>query len=68
MSNNIKVERARLDFTQAELAEALGVSNQTVCKWEADIGSCPAEKLIALRNIFGGCSLDYIVGLEDERK
>ena len=67
MANNIKVERARIDFTQAELAEALGVSTQTVSKWESDIGSCPADKLLALRNIFD-CSLDYIVGLTDERK
>lgn len=30
MKNLVKVERARLDLTQAELAEKLGVSRQTI--------------------------------------
>ncbi len=30
MKNLVKVERARLDLTQAELADKLGVSRQTI--------------------------------------
>jgi len=30
MKNNIKIERARFDLTQAELAEKIGVSRQTI--------------------------------------
>lgn len=30
MKNNMKVERARLDMSQQELADVLGVSRQTV--------------------------------------
>lgn len=30
MKNLVKVERARLDLTQAQLAEKLGVSRQTI--------------------------------------
>lgn len=30
MRNNIKIERARNNFTQAELAERVGVSRQTI--------------------------------------
>ena len=30
MKNNIKIERARNNFTQAELAERVGVSRQTI--------------------------------------
>lgn len=66
IKNNIKVERARINFTQKELATAIGVSFQTICKWEAEIDSCPTLKLLEMRNVFG-CSLDYLVGLVDER-
>lgn len=66
MANNIKIERVRLDFSQTDLAQAIGVSTQTICKWESDISTCPADKLLELRNTFG-CSLDYLVGLSDER-
>lgn len=30
MKNNIKIERARFDLTQADLAEKIGVSRQTI--------------------------------------
>lgn len=30
MKNNIKIERARFNFTQANLAEKIGVSRQTI--------------------------------------
>ena len=66
MSNHLKIERIRLDVTQKELAYMVGVSQQTICKWETEIASCPAEKLIELIKIFG-CSVDYLIGLVDER-
>lgn len=36
MKNLVKVERARLDMTQAELAKELGVSRQTIHAIEKD--------------------------------
>lgn len=36
MKNNIKVERAKLDFTQEELANKIGVSRQTINAMEAN--------------------------------
>ena len=36
MKNTIKVERAILDLTQAELAERIGVSRQTINSIEAN--------------------------------
>ena len=36
MKNLVKVERARLDMTQAELAKELGVSRQTIDAIEKD--------------------------------
>ncbi|PSQ98949.1 MAG: transcriptional regulator [Bacteroidetes bacterium QS_9_68_14] len=34
MKNTVRVERARKDWTQAELAERVGVSRQTICAIE----------------------------------
>lgn len=36
MKNLVKVERARLDLTQADLAEKVGVSRQTIHAIEKD--------------------------------
>jgi len=36
MKNNIKVERAKLDFTQEEIANKIGVSRQTINAMEAN--------------------------------
>lgn len=66
MANHIKVERVRLNLTQKELAQMIGVSTQTANKWEHDVSSCPVDKLIEMRNVFG-CSVDYLIGLVDER-
>ena len=34
---NLKIARARKDMTQKELAEQIGVSRQTVSKWELGV-------------------------------
>ncbi|MFN5879767.1 MAG: helix-turn-helix transcriptional regulator, partial [Flavobacteriales bacterium] len=36
MKNTIKVERAKMDMTQQELAERVGVSRQTINSIEAE--------------------------------
>ena len=36
MKNNIKVERAKLNLTQQDLADKIGVSRQTINSIEAD--------------------------------
>lgn len=36
MKNRIKVKRAEMDFTQADLAEKIGVSRQTINAMEAN--------------------------------
>lgn len=36
MKNSIKVERAKFDFTQEELANKIGVSRQTINAMEAN--------------------------------
>ena len=36
MKNNLKIERARINITQGELAELVGVSRQTINAMEAN--------------------------------
>lgn len=44
-------------MTQEELAEKLGVSRQTVSKWELDAGYPEMEKVLELCNLFS-CTMD----------
>lgn len=58
--NNIQNFRKRMQKTQEELAEQLGVSRQTVSKWES--GACypEMEKLVQMCELFD-CDLDTLV-------
>lgn len=47
-------------MTQEELAEKLGVSRQTVSKWELDMVYPEINKLVELCNLFS-CSMDELV-------
>ncbi len=66
--NVIRAERARFGWTRKELAQMLGVAVNTVRNWEEDVGSCKGSHLIALSNVFGGVSIDYLLGIEEERR
>ena len=65
MRNTIKVERAKKDWTQAELAERIGVSRQAVNSIET--GKFIPSTLLALRmaKLFGS-PVEQIFQLEDE--
>mgnify|MGYP003456258611 FL=1 len=64
MKNSIKVERARLDMTQQELADALEVSRQTINAIEK--GKFNPSTILALKisNLFQK-SVNEIFSLED---
>jgi len=67
MKNNIRSERARLDLSQAELGERLGVSGDVVRNWEN--GTTPINKislLVQMADMFR-CSIDYLLGRTDDR-
>ena len=49
--NNFKRARLIQGLTQAELAEALGVSTVTICKWELGRGLPKAKRLKEVANI-----------------
>lgn len=64
MKNTIKVERAKKDWTQAELAEKIGVSRQAVNSIET--GKFVPSTLLALKmaKVFE-TSVEIIFQLED---
>ena len=61
LRDNISGRRRAAGLTQEEVASKLGVSRQTVGKWESGRAIPELEKLIALCDLLG-CSLDELVG------
>ena len=53
MKNTVKVERAILNITQQELAEATGVSRQTIYAIEKDIYIPSTELALKISAFFG---------------
>ena len=52
--------RKESNYTQEQLADILGVSRQSISKWESDIAYPETDKLIALGKLFE-CSMDYLL-------
>ena len=52
--------RKEYNYTQEQLADILGVSRQSVSKWESDIAYPETEKLIKISKMFE-CSVDYLL-------
>lgn len=67
MKNNIKVERAKKDLTQAKLAELVKVSRQTINAIEANKYVPSTVLALRLSAIFG-CSVEDIFSLEEVDK
>lgn len=63
LGEKIVKQRKELNYTQEQLADILGVSRQSISKWESDIAYPETDKLIELRKLFD-CSMDYL--LRDE--
>ena len=59
-----KQERERIGLTQNELAERLGVSQQTISKYENGSREPDLENLIRMSKIFH-VTTDYLLGLDD---
>ena len=60
----ITEKRKTLGLTQEALGNELGVSRQTVYKWESDGGLPEIEKLVALSRRFG-VTVGWLLGVED---
>ena len=59
--------RKESNYTQEQLADILGVSRQSISKWESDIAYPETDKLIALGKLFE-CSMDYLLKEEISEK
>ncbi len=52
--------RKEHNYTQEQLAEILGVSRQSVSKWESDVVYPETDKLVKMGKLFA-CSMDYLL-------
>ena len=57
--------RKENNYTQEQLAGVLGVSRQSVSKWESNLAYPETDKLIRMSEMFH-CSLDYLLKGEEE--
>lgn len=60
LGEKIAKQRKEMNCTQKQLADMLGVSRQSVSKWESDIAYPETDKLIELGKLFD-CSMDYLL-------
>ena len=67
LGEKIARQRRELNYTQEQLADILGVSRQSISKWELDIVYPETDKLIELGKLFD-CSMDYLLKEEITEK
>ena len=67
LGEKIAKQRRELNYTQEQLADILGVSRQSISKWESDIAYPETDKLIELAKLFD-CSMDYLLKEEITEK
>lgn len=60
LGEKIAKQRKELNYTQEQLADILGVSRQSISKWESDIAYPETDKLIKIGKLFE-CSMDYLL-------
>lgn len=63
LGENLFRYRSQCNLSQGDLANELGVSRQSVSKWENNTSTPELDKLINMAKVFG-VSLDELVGLE----
>ena len=67
LGEKIVKQRKELNYTQEQLADILGVSRQSISKWESNIAYPETDKLIELGKLFD-CSMDYLLKEEVTEK
>lgn len=66
LGETLKAHRARCQMTQEFEAEALGVSRQTVSKWENGSADPSTTNLLALAKLYGVEVEDLLRGVENK--
>ena len=59
--------RKECNYTQEQLADILGVSRQSISKWESDIAYPETDKLVKMGKLFD-CSMDYLLNEDISEK
>ena len=62
----IAAKRKELELSQESLGEALGVSRQSIYKWESDTSLPDIDKLVTLSRLFH-VSVGWLLGVEEEQ-
>lgn len=60
LGEKIMRQRKERNYTQEQLADILGVSRQSISKWESDLAYPETDKLLELGKLFD-CSMDYLL-------
>lgn len=60
LGEKITRQRKERNYTQEQLADILGVSRQSISKWESDLAYPETDKLLELGKLFD-CSMDYLL-------
>ena len=61
----IAAKRKELELSQEALGSELGVSRQTIYKWESDASLPEIDKLVALSRLFQ-VPVGWLLGVEEE--
>ena len=67
IGQRIAVKRKELGMSQIDLGEKMGVSRQSISKWESDGALPEIDKLIALSKLFG-VSVGWLLGVEHDAR
>lgn len=67
MTTGEKLQNLRKEnnYTQEELADILGVSRQSISKWESDVAFPETDKLITLAKLYH-CTVDYLLHSDND--
>jgi transcriptional regulator with XRE-family HTH domain len=64
LAARLRMERARIDKKQDEVANAIGITASMLCNYENG-NSIPTLQKLALLADYYGCSLDYLAGRKE---